>query len=209
MRLQVRIILLIMNIWHWIQRIQWKHLEKTQLSLSGLWNRISKVTHTKCTLLGLAMDFYCFSGVSDKEHTWHTGVCNVKNIGMVCHTLVLAVSEESFSHWWFYSANCLSVASAMHRVYSQLCADRVPGTSSWLYAQRLKLVKSMIFQVSGICNIYQSLLDQVMWRNQWHTGVQECHLVFKGLIQLNYNVLVFTHFYGMSVCIMTGLCPLM
>ena len=29
------------------------------------------------------------------------------------------------------------------------------------------------------------------------------HLLFKGLMQLNYNVLVFTHIYAMSACIMT------
>ena len=33
-------------------------------------------------------------------------------------------------------------------------------------------------------------------------GVQERHLLFKGIMQLNYNVLVFTH-YAMSFCIMT------
>ena len=53
-----------------------------------------------------------------------------------------------------------------------------------------------------------SLLDKVMSRNQCHIGVQERHLVFKGLVQLNYNVLVFTHIYAMSVCIMTCTYPL-
>ena len=31
-------------------------------------------------------------------------------------------------------------------------------------------------------------------RNKWHIGVQEHHIVFKSLTQLNYNVLVFIHF---------------
>ena len=44
---------------------------------------------------------------------------------------------------------------------------------------------------------------KVMSRSQRHIEVEERHLVFKGLMQLNYNVLVFTHFYTMSVCIVT------
>ena len=36
-----------------------------------------------------------------------------------------------------------------------------------------------------------------------YIGVQKRYLVFKGLMQLNYNVLVFTHIYAMSACIMT------
>ena len=35
-----------------------------------------------------------------------------------------------------------------------------------------------------------SLLDKVMSRNQWHIGVQERHLLFKGPMQLKHNVLV-------------------
>ena len=31
--------------------------------------------------------------------------------------------------------------------------------------------------------------------------------MFKGLMQLNYNALIFTHFYAMSVYIMTRLTP--
>ena len=44
-----------------------------------------------------------------------------------------------------------------------------------------------------------SLLDKVMLRNQWHIGVHQRHLMFKGLIELNYNVLVFMHFYQMAM----------
>ena len=58
------------------------------------------------------------SYLSEKEHTWHTGVCNVKNIGFVCPILVPAVREELSSHELFYCANCFSVASAIHGVYS-------------------------------------------------------------------------------------------
>ena len=41
-------------------------------------------------------------------------------------------------------------------------------------------------------------LDKVMSGKQWHIAVQESYLVFKGSIQLNYNVLVFTYFYAMA-----------
>ena len=34
---------------------------------------------------------------------------------------------------------------------------------------------------------------------QWYLGVQERHAVFKGPIQLNYNVLAFTHIYAMAM----------
>ena len=40
------------------------------------------------------------------------------------------------------------------------------------------------------------LLDKVMLRNQWHIGLHQHHLKFKIPMQLNYNVLVFTHFYA-------------
>ena len=53
-----------------------------------------------------------------------------------------------------------------------------------------------------------ALQDKVMSRNQWHIEVQERHLMFKGLVQLNHNVLVLTHFYAISVCIMTQTIPL-
>ena len=35
--------------------------------------------------------------------------------------------------------------------------------------------------------------------NQWHIRVQERNLVFKGPMQMYYNVLVFTHFYAMAM----------
>ena len=38
--------------------------------------------------------------------------------------------------------------------------------------------------------------------------MQERYLMFKGLMQLNFNVLVFTHLGAMSVCIMTRTYPL-
>ena len=44
-----------------------------------------------------------------------------------------------------------------------------------------------------------SLLDKVMSRNQCHIGVRQYHLMFKGPMQLNYNVLVFTNFYAMAM----------
>ena len=40
-----------------------------------------------------------------------------------------------------------------------------------------------------------------------YIGVQERYLVFKGLMQLNYNAVVFTHFYAMLVCITTETYP--
>ena len=36
-----------------------------------------------------------------------------------------------------------------------------------------------------------------MSRNQWHIGVQECHLIFKGTLQLYYKALVSMYFYEM------------
>ena len=48
----------------------------------------------------------------------------------------------------------------------------------------------------------------MMSYNQGHIGVLERHLVFKGPIQLNYNALIFTHFYAMAVCIVTRTYPL-
>ena len=50
------------------------------------------------------------------------------------------------------------------------------------------------------CIIYHfwcrfSLLDKVMSRKQWHIGVPRRHLMLKGHMQFNYNVLVVTHFF--------------
>ena len=38
-----------------------------------------------------------------------------------------------------------------------------------------------------------------MSRNQWHFGVHERHLMFKGPVQLNYNVVVFIQFSAMGM----------
>ena len=45
--------------------------------------------------------------------------------------------------------------------------------------------------------ISQPLVDKVMSRTQWHIGAQERHLVLEGPMQMNYSVLVFTHFCAM------------
>ena len=44
-----------------------------------------------------------------------------------------------------------------------------------------------------------ALLYKVMSRNQWHMGGTKHHLLLKGLMELNYNILVFTHFYSMVI----------
>ena len=71
-----------------------------------------------------------------------------------------------------------------------------------------KYPKTFVWKIILHNYILYSLLNNVMSRDQWHIGVQKHHLVFKVLIQLSYNVLVFTHFYAMSVCIMTRTIPL-
>ena len=48
-------------------------------------------------------------------------------------------------------------------------------------------------------NLQVSLLDKVMSRNQWHIGIHQHHIMFKGLMQLNYNVLVLMYFYPMTM----------
>ena len=36
-------------------------------------------------------------------------------------------------------------------------------------------------------------------KKQWHIGVHGCYLMFKGTMKLNYNVLVFSHFYALRM----------
>ena len=58
----------------------------------------------------------------------------------------------------------------------------------------------MYMDQSGDPDLVSDLLlhiDKVMSRKQWHIGVYERHLIFKGHMQLNYNILVFMHFYAM------------
>ena len=69
-----------------------------------------------------------------------------------------------------------------------------------IYKSCLPIYHSLLIVCNSIFSddfvLTNSLLDKVMSPNQWHIGVQERHLMFKSLMQLNYNVLVFTHFYG-------------
>ena len=74
----------------------------------------------------------------------------------------------------------------------------------WIPTDAVQLENERLFYCKGSVRFTCStLLDKVMSRNQWHTGVQERHLMVKDSMQLNYNVLFFKHFYAMSVCIMT------
>ena len=56
----------------------------------------------------------------------------------------------------------------------------------------------------------KSSLGKVMLRNQWHIGVHEHHLMFKGSMKLNCNTLVHVFLCNgdVSVCIMTWVYPL-
>ena len=67
-----------------------------------------------------------------------------------------------------------------------------PGRFS--YSKNKCLLTQFCFE-----NVEHPLLDKVMSSNQRHIGVQERHLMFKGAIQLNYNVLVFTKFHAMAM----------
>ena len=68
---------------------------------------------------------------------------------------------------------------------------------------KLRIVHSvMLYQFS-------STNATVMSHNQWHIGVQEHHLMFKGPMELNYSALVYTFLCNdnVSVCIMTRTYP--
>ena len=54
-----------------------------------------------------------------------------------------------------------------------------------------------VYWKNGDASECYTLLDKVMSRNQRHIGVRERHLMFKGPMQLNYNVFVYTHFCAM------------
>ena len=44
-----------------------------------------------------------------------------------------------------------------------------------------------------------ALLDKVISHKQWNIGVHECQLMFQGIMQLDYKVLLFTQFYALAV----------
>ena len=86
------------------------------------------------------------------------------------------------------------------------CAWSGAGGGDITFATSLRTVINSVHIQSN------PLLDKMMSRNQRENGVQERHLMFKGLKQLNYNVLVFYAFIcnaDVSVCIMNRTSPLM
>ena len=78
----------------------------------------------------------------------------------------------------------------------QIFLDGIICTSTIQTSGRSRISLRVTPSREGGASTY-SLLDKVMLRNQWHIGVQEHHLVFKGLMQLNYNALIFTHFVSL------------